>query len=618
MLGQVVEVVGTRYRVTHGDEGYALTPIGDDSALVPITPEELATLPVTVVDTRGLLPEREVGARRFSDATELSDADARALFDVAWPPSEGAVAPRASLARAIASVRTGRTSASYVEASATNVAAEHVDAARAIFSQRLARLGMSVELFRGADGAMSALMSGPRPMPAELQAQLRDALAEIGEAVRLYAETTPGAEGLRFDVGAPREVTGTMRPADLSSAAVPIDVPALSARRDAFVRACDSRGIPRDQALRLFTEATGVSADAFPEVAAPRTTPLSPESATRIVGGARFPERPSDSAFGRVTPAMIATAGAMPVESMTVNGVTFHLSEPFDLGSGRLGVVAFIERDGVAEAHILYRSNSQAMWRVCPFSFNDAHYGKGIGESDTMMPIEVTMELHRMSAEGPIPLRDPETGAAPAVRPGDPASPASRLFYGLVERGFIADSYGEQVHMATAPLWPRRPGVAPELRTGGGGTGVNPAALADISSMPPGLLPNLSHEVASFTYENPRYAAINGGNGTLTGHVFASADGTLRYCFVEDSEGRASLASVERADGEITSYGTNAEVYNLEGMDEPLMEYAMQVPREYGGSPSSAYMRNFRYCRELPIIRFYYESLGRSIAEVPN
>lgn len=331
-----------------------------------------------------------------------------------------------------------------------------------------------------------------------------------------------------------------------------------------------------------------------------------------IADGAAFVDRSRlGGDYASMSAETLERMGVLPQFKFTVDGVAYNVSRPFSLGQGRLGVVAMIEVNGRTEAHIFYRSNSQASWRVTDASRNDRHYGKGFHENDTQLPIEANAVLTRLGNHEVTQLRDPASLQAPESA-HEQATLGDRVFYGLVDRNIVGDAnqyntevYGQRIARAQEPL----SRADAQLNTPNG------HSVADLKTahLPsPEKLPNFTSELDHYQYVNPEYAKINGGDGTLTARVFLSHDGTVRYLFVEDNQGRASMASAEMTRAEVSEFGNRRKSYAVPGMDAPLMEYNVQMPIKYGGNAAPPhYLRNWNYVREQPIMRVFYEGLGR-------
>ncbi len=126
-------------------------------------------------------------------------------------------------------------------------------------------------------------------------------------------------------------------------------------------------------------------------------------------------------------------------------------------------------------------------------------------------------------------------------------------------------------------------------------------------------LPKVQQEIVSFAFTSDSYAQVNGGQGELVGRVFESHDGTMRYLFFEDADGRAALSTVESRLPEINAMGLRSRYVDTRGMDAPLIEYFLQIPATFGGKKDAGYASNWNYVRELPIIRYYYEEQNRTV-----
>ena len=335
------------------------------------------------------------------------------------------------------------------------------------------------------------------------------------------------------------------------------------------------------------------------------STTLSPRKGAKILRRAILPE---EAAAPGITPKVLKEMGVGPVRSVTVDNATYHLSQVFSLGGGRTGAVAYIETPSGIRAHVVYRSNSQATWRVAQSSIRNRHFGKGIAESDTQLPLVLSQDLHQASKR-PIDLPD-----AP-IDMGGSTNPGAFLLYALSEDGlgstvahtpnggYASRAYMESMAESATPL----ARIGRTLETPGGKEVPLPA---DIKLPPAEKLPNFDQPGSSFEYENGRYAQINGGDGYLKGTLYDSHDGSVRYLLIEDRQGRVSVAGVELNDSPLTSFGVRKHYLDLEGLDHPLMEYASQVPVDFGGNQSNSYMSNWNYVRELPLIQHYYRHKG--------
>jgi hypothetical protein len=316
-------------------------------------------------------------------------------------------------------------------------------------------------------------------------------------------------------------------------------------------------------------------------------------------------------------PPVLDTLRAMGLEprySLVIADTQMAVSEPFAFAGGRQAMIAYVEHNGQVIPRLLYRSNSQAVWRVTDGvrSF-DGHIAKGLSESDTMMPIEASAAFHRLAAGELVPVQDPAT-RAPAENGPAQAMVAMRL----VTQDHFAPTDGrtfvtEGVHYYTTEYAEGRTartlGSADRSLATPGGAVVVPVP-STVRLPPDASLPDFSQPPSeTFPIQMPALQRIT-GDGQLTGQVYLSRDGTLRYLLAEDSAGRISVIGVEPADGGLSSFGNRLEYVDDTGITAPLFEYGLQIPAEYGGSRSSAYQLNWNYVRELPIVQRIYSERG--------
>jgi hypothetical protein len=354
-------------------------------------------------------------------------------------------------------------------------------------------------------------------------------------------------------------------------------------------------------------------------------TALSGTESAQILRRAQAPLQANDAADVQLGPAELAAMGLEPRYRLTVDGTTMALSEPFNLHDGRRGIVAFIEDGGQTHAQIFYRSNSQAVWRTSDASRN-GHYGKGLGETDTALPLELNATLHRMARENTTPLRDPEQRRIQDPTGDDYGDVADRAFRGLT-RAMTPEAIGarrielHQEGMAVHYYTPeyaaahQRQSVGAsngEVHTQSGHPLPDPAGM----QLPPlAQRPDFSRPPEqSFTFQSDAYAQIT-GNGQLTGHIYNSRDGSLRYLVIEDSQGRVSIGGAEAVNSPLTRWGNREAFIDLHGMDAPLFEYHQQMSRAHGGERGTTYQLNWQYVRETPLVQEFYRQQGRPMPE---
>ncbi len=337
---------------------------------------------------------------------------------------------------------------------------------------------------------------------------------------------------------------------------------------------------------------------------------LSADSREAILERARFIQQDSSDRL-QLNAGALRSMNAVPRATLAIGKTTIHLTHPFAFYGGRQLALAFVEVDSEIYVRVLYRSNSQFTWRMCDAT-DGGHIGKGFHEFDKQMPISVTVALLKLHNEPQI-LKAP-TG----IESRSPSALAKLILQGLtVDRRSeqcISEADGSYYTREYASFIPSQPMAFSRIRnwltTTRGARIADPAAV----DLPPReKLPNLQMPVLSFGFFSPAYAAENDGDGDLVGRVFRSSDETTRYLFFEDSRGRAVLSAVESVLPEVNAMGLRGRYLDTRGMDAPLIEYFQQIPEEFGGSKEPGYRSNWKYVRELPIIKYYYAGQNREV-----
>ncbi len=340
------------------------------------------------------------------------------------------------------------------------------------------------------------------------------------------------------------------------------------------------------------------------------TQKIEPAVANQILERARFlkqdsPDRPQLDAH------MLQTMGAIPQHSLVVDDAIFHLAGPLTFYGGRQIALAFVEVDDEVNARVLYRSNSQFSWRMCDAT-DGGHIGKGFHEFDKQVPIPVTVALLKMYDE-PQTLQNLDNGASRSQ-----SDLAKFLLQGITvdrrSKQCISQTDGHYYSRDYAAFIPSQPmtfsQVGKWLATASSGLVADPA---EVKLPAREHLPNLEQELVSFRFTSVAYAEVNEGRGELTGRVFDSFDGKLRYLFFEDEQGRAALSTVEHLLPPVNSLGLRCRYVDTHGMDAPLFEYFLQIPTAFGGKKEPGYGSNWNYVRELPIIQHYYAQQNRTV-----
>ncbi|MCA9119840.1 MAG: hypothetical protein H6822_01245 [Planctomycetaceae bacterium] len=313
---------------------------------------------------------------------------------------------------------------------------------------------------------------------------------------------------------------------------------------------------------------------------------------------------------------VLRAMNALPQISLRVDNAVFHLSKPFSFYGGRQIALAFIDVDNEVHARVLYRSNSQFCWRMCDAT-DGGHIGKGFHEFDKQVPISLTVTLLKMH-DDPQSLKSFDDNQTRSQ-----ADLSKHLLQGLtVDRRSpqcLSRADGHYFSREFAAFIPSEPmkfsSVGKLLPTASSTRVADPREVALPARE---QLPNLQREISTFTFTSSAYAQVNNGQGSLTGRVFESHDGTMRYLFFEDVQRCAALSAVEGLLPEINAMGLRSRYVDVRGMDAPLIEYFLQIPAEFGGRRDAGYTSNWKYVRELPIIRYYYEAQNRAVPPARN
>ena len=329
---------------------------------------------------------------------------------------------------------------------------------------------------------------------------------------------------------------------------------------------------------------------------------------------------PSVTAWQTPFSSQLASAGVVPVQTVRVADATFHVSTPYAFDDSRQIAVAWIEVRDQKSVRAFYRSNSQCCWRMVD-TMTPAHIGKGYHEFDKNVPIDVTIALLRSATDlgKLVPWKLPEQSQmsqeslAQKLVEMLTIDPDAGLKTGEVLK--VGNMFVTREYASWIPLMPQPfSTVNGTIKTPTGSDSADPEkTLLPADS----LLPNFGAEQMSVKFKIPAYARFTRSDGELTGKVFASRDGSIRYFFVEDAQKRVFLSCVELVNSPVCNLGLRTQYLDVDGMNSPLIEYGSQIPEAYGGRKQGRYQVNWELVRKLPIIRHYYSSTGQPVPEEP-
>jgi hypothetical protein len=282
-----------------------------------------------------------------------------------------------------------------------------------------------------------------------------------------------------------------------------------------------------------------------------------------------------------------------PSQTVTVGKTKISLSEPFDIGQGRVASIAVVENAGVTSTQIYYRSNSQGVFRLLPGTTQKGWFSKGIGEGSLDAPSEVQRALAQQVSAGKIRKDVPSNLYEEAVP----------KYQTAIEAQFAA------VDNANLNIKPK-----PILSESAG------PKINGKYSKPQDLVVKVEKQNPDFS-KGPvsTYDSSTGAAGDVKVSVFKSKDGSLEYTFFEDKSGRAWVASVNDVKAPVNAAGIRSGAVDAGDLTIPRYEYHQQIPGGYSGrgryGNSGEYGDAWPYLKEVPVIKDYYRSRGVAVPE---
>lgn len=334
-----------------------------------------------------------------------------------------------------------------------------------------------------------------------------------------------------------------------------------------------------------------VEATAITRTTAADTTNLSKNKVLSAAEGQQLVDKAkffgSDQKFVNET---VKKYGLQPNETVTVGKTKFSISDPFDIGDGRVAAIAVIENGGTTSTRLFYKSNSQGIFRLLPGTTSTGWFSKGVGEASLDAPSAVQRALSEKISSNAVRTNLPENFhkyvvpeyktpyEAVAAAGNDPALAVTRQDILTPSKNIIESK-------ATTHTPPK------ELK-----------------------LANTSHAPAFASGKVTTYETTTSAAGKVTANVFKSVDGSLEYTFFEDKTGRAWIASIDSTKNPINEAGIRSTSVNTGDLTMPRYEYPEQIPTGFRGTgrfgPSNTYGDAWPYLRETPLIKAYYKSRG--------
>ena len=301
--------------------------------------------------------------------------------------------------------------------------------------------------------------------------------------------------------------------------------------------------------------------------------------------------------------AALEAHGLLPHEQIQVQGAKYSLGQPFDMGDGRIGVVAVVDVNGQKSTQLFYRSNSQGTFRLMPARNKGGFAGlpgfdKGAGEYTLELPSALQKHLQQKIATSKIVEGVSEKVYAGVVR-------NNHDIKGYFE--YAEDPNG--VHKAITTEKILEPPIGKKLRAGGHEM-LQPeqVKIARPESRP-------DFKAGPVNEFKMRTATA----GEVDAMVFRSRDGKIEYTVCKDSLGKIWFANATAADSPILA-GAGVARQAIDGGElmTPLWEYHEQIPRGYAGQinpNSSHYAESWNYLKQIPEIQEYYRVRGEVIPQ---
>lgn len=297
----------------------------------------------------------------------------------------------------------------------------------------------------------------------------------------------------------------------------------------------------------------------------------------------------------------------LPCHKLVVGNATYYCSKATQsfLTGGRPIALGLVKIGEKVYPRMFYLSNSQGIWRMLPIMLKDSlgrlvHWGKGLGEDDTALPMALNVALHQ------------------SMTPSVSFSCDCTQIFDVVEKTDKDDEQNcNQAYRDAVSLHefiPKQETFDPKS-----------LQLPENSDLHPDFSTAIEQNLTLTSY------------GEVRAKLYSSKDKTLQYLFYELPDGKVFLAGIDQVlEDPINCYGVRSKAYSLNKMDSCLLEYDYLIPKNLrqGSKKSSLFQRqhdkqkylyntnhpytmlyanNWNIVRELEIIKMYYKQQGRDL-----
>lgn len=217
-----------------------------------------------------------------------------------------------------------------------------------------------------------------------------------------------------------------------------------------------------------------------------------------------------------LTPEILKKEGLLPKHKIHIGEKEdLIVSSAYQLSEGRMGVVAFVQKNGKIVTRSYYLSNSQATWRYLPsYIMNEGKiiwYDKGYREESINLPMIIQKGLSEITQEDQsiLKVKNPDL-----------------ILAGATHQIWEKSSYYEEV-------MPKPKKIEGNIHS------------EDKSKIPPKQIKLESKQSPDFSKLLTSWEQKSNLYGKVTAEVFPSKDGELKFMFFRDTKGRAWIGGIE-------------------------------------------------------------------------
>lgn len=290
----------------------------------------------------------------------------------------------------------------------------------------------------------------------------------------------------------------------------------------------------------------------------------------------------------KLTPEIIRENQLVPKYKIKVGDISvWFSSQTYDIGKGRIAVMAYVKKEDKVIARSYYRSNSQGVWRFLPDYETDNQgkiilYGKGYHEQSIVLPIAMQKAMEEIAQKKP----------ALEIKNEDP-----QLLLAGTAKHFSWDEkskYYQEIESSPRKLDGNFYATSSKKRL----------APESLHFNNPEDKPDFFKILTSWTAKSSLY-------GDISMEVFSSQNKAFKYVFCRDKKNRVWISAIED-NSEIQSSGLKKNWVLGGDLTTPAYEYNIQA-----GSYGNANDMKGKYCdmyekyiSKIPIIKEYLEQLN--------